>query len=116
MRRKDSHDPRTKWLPFVQCLSKNVGTRAELPLEIFVTDDRHDRQALLRRCRLGSRRGRGRLRLTIVVRKIAAQGDARAYKTEVVGRYDAGVDAFRHAVLSRQCYGERKDAGDALEF
>src|SRR6267143_4620479 len=97
-------------------MSEYSGIRAEPTLEVFVTDDRHNRRALRGGCRLRSWRRWRRLRLAVLVGEITTERDLRSYKLEVVRRHEAHVYLFRHAVIAGQREGERVHAREALEF
>src|SRR5258706_919283 len=97
-------------------MSEYSGIRSEPTLEVFVTKDPHNRQALRGRCRLGSWRRRGRLRLAVRVGEITTERDPSPYKLEIVRRHEAHVDLFRHVVVAGQGVGEREDACEPFEF
>src|SRR5260370_31415681 len=115
MRLAYPENSRTKGLSLIQGLPDWGGVRAELPLKVFVTDDRHDWQAWSGRG-LGSWSGRRRLWKPIIIDKIAAQHNPGAHKLEVVRGHDAQVRLFGHAVLTCERYGKCENACQALEF
>jgi hypothetical protein len=115
MRLEYSDNLRTKGLSLIQGLPDCGGVRAEPPLKVFVTDDRHDWQAWSGRG-LGSWSGRRRLWTAIIIDKIAAQHNPGTHKLEVVRGHDAQVRLFGHAVLTCERYGKCENACQALEF